>query len=196
MGDADLLARSETDPEAFGTLFDRHGDAVFGFFARRVPRQEVPDLVAETFRLAFDLRTRFEVDRGPVRSWLYGLATNVLRHHLRSGRREGAALARLAPDGRDDDGEALRVESALDAAGTWPAVASALATLVDHDRETLLLHAWEGLSYAEVALATGVPVGTVRSRINRARRQIRGLVGDDHRPARRPTPTEEATDRG
>ena len=52
----------------------------------------------------------------------------------------------------------------------------ALVTLTAVDRETLLLYAWEGLSYTEVADAVGVPVGTVRSRIHRARNVLRGAL--------------------
>lgn len=195
--DAEVVARSRVDPEAFGTIFDRHADAVFGYFARRVPRPEVPDLVAETFRLAFDTRARFDPDRVRARPWLYGLATNVLRHHLRRGRRQQTAHLRLVPpDAATGDEDAL--VASLDAAAEWPAVAAALQQLADIDREALLLLAWEELSYAEIAEATGVPVGTVRSRLNRARRQVRELIDgagqlpvDTHR--RLP---EEATDHG
>lgn len=193
--DAEVVALSRTDPEAFGLLFDRHGDAVFGFFARRVPRAEVPDLVAETFRVAFDGRHRFDGARVRARPWLYGVATNVLRHHLRSARREHAAHLRLvAPVGASDAVDA--VAAAVDAAAEWPAVAAALAALAPIDREALLLLAWEELSYADIAAAVGVPVGTVRSRVNRARRQLRELVdGTGQLPVDTKT-TEEVLDHG
>jgi RNA polymerase sigma factor (sigma-70 family) len=170
--DADPVVRSLVDPVAFGEVYDVHADAVFGFFARRVPRAEVPDLVAETFRVAFDARARFDATRGRVRPWLYGVAGNVLRHHLRSRQREGAALLRLGPGGTAVD-EGDRVDAAVDAAGELPAVVAALDHLAPPDRDALLLHVWEGLSYAEVAAAVAVPVGTVRSRINRARSHLR-----------------------
>ena len=196
--DADLIARSLREPAVFGALFERHFDAVFGYFARRVPRPEAGDLAAETFRVAFDARTGFDPARARARPWLYGIATNVLRHHLRSQGREGAALRRLAPvPDRVDAEEAARV-AAIDAATRWPAVAAALATLAPHDREALLLLAWEGLGYAEIAEATGVPVGTVRSRIHRARRQVRELIdGTGQLPDdTHPLVPEEATDHG
>ncbi|HEV7719760.1 MAG TPA: RNA polymerase sigma factor [Iamia sp.] len=196
--DAEVVARSLSEPEAFGAIFDRHADAVFGYFARRVPRGEVPDLVAETFRLAFDTRARFDPARVRARPWLYGLATNVLRHHLRRARRERAAHLRIvaSPDAVTGAEDALA--ASLDAAAEWPAVAAALDTLADIDREAVLLLAWEELSYAEIAEATGVPVGTVRSRINRARRQVRELID---RTGQLPVDTnrrlpEEATDHG
>jgi RNA polymerase sigma factor (sigma-70 family) len=198
--DAEVVTRSRTEPEAFGLLFDRHADAVFGYFARRVPRAEVPDLVAETFRLAFDARDRFDPERVRARPWLYGLATNVLRHHLRSARREQAAhLSLLPPAGPIGDEDA--VAASIDAAAAWPAVLAAIDALAEIDREALLLLAWEELSYAEIAEATGVPVGTVRSRINRARRQLRELVAREPRDATGQlpvdtTPNEEVLDHG
>lgn len=194
--DAEVVIRSRAEPEAFGTLFDRHADAVFGYFARRVPRSEVPDLVAETFRVAFDARHRFDPGRVRARPWLYGVATNVLRHHLRRGRRQQAAHLRLAPPSGTSHGADDGVAAALDAAVEWPLVAAALEQLAPIDREALLLVAWEELSYAEVAEATGVPVGTVRSRVNRARRRLRELVPGVGQHPVDPTPTEEVLDHG
>ncbi|HEU5149643.1 MAG TPA: RNA polymerase sigma factor [Iamia sp.] len=182
--DAEVIVRSRTEPAVFGEVFDRHADAVFGFFARRVPRSEVPDLVAETFRLAFDTRARFDAERVRARPWLYGIATNVLRHHLRGARRHQAAHLRLAAPPDDAEGGEAAVVDAVDAAASWPAVAAALDRLAEIDREALLLLAWDDLSYAEIAEATDVPVGTVRSRLNRARRQLRAGL------ARTPDPQE------
>ncbi len=196
MNDAEAVSRSREDPEAFGLIYDRHADAVFGYFARRVPRGEVADLVAETFRIAFDTRHRFDPDRVRARPWLYGLATNVLRHHLRSARREQVAHLRLAPEPGAADGHEPRSDAALDAAAEWPAVAAALDRLAPIDREALLLLAWEELSYADIAEATGVPVGTVRSRINRARRQLRELVAGTGQLPVDTNPTEEVLDHG
>lgn len=196
--DAEVVARSLRDPTAFGLLFERHVDAVFGYFARRVPRTEAGDLAAETFRAAFDARARFDPERIRARPWLYGIATNVLRHHLRGKGREDLALRRLVPvPDLVDANEEARV-AAVDAAARWPAVAEALATLLPHDREALLLLAWEQLGYAEIAEATGVPVGTVRSRIHRARRQLRELIpGHGQLPDdTHPRVPQEATDHG
>lgn len=181
--DAEVVARSLVDPEHFGVLFDRHGDAVFGYFARRIARSEVADLTAETFRIAFDRRHRFNPDRLRARPWLYGIAANVLFHHQRAAARADRALGRAdAADVRTSAPADERVADAVDAAATWPTVAAALDRLAPIDREALLLHAWEELTYPEVAVATEVPVGTVRSRINRARRQLRDHLASPEEP--------------
>ncbi len=196
--DAEVVARSLLDPEAFGVLFDRHADAVFGFFVRRVRRREAADLVAETFRVAFDSRNRFDPDRARIRPWLYGIATNVLRHHQRSRGRESRALLRLLPPTTTAAGPEDALVASLDAAAEWPAVAAAVARLAPRDREALLLLAWEGLTYAEIAEVVGVPVGTVRSRVNRARRQLREPFRASGQLPVDPTHRvpEEATDHG
>jgi RNA polymerase sigma-70 factor (ECF subfamily) len=178
--DAEAIGTSLSDPTAFGIVFERHFDTIFGFFARRVPRSEVGDLAAETFRLAFDARRRFDRSSASARPWLYGFARNVLRHHVRSKGRETVALRRLtavsSPGDGDGDGGETALVDALDAAARWTGVAAALAELEPIDREALLLLAWEDLSYADIAIATGVPVGTVRSRIHRARTRLRELL--------------------
>jgi RNA polymerase sigma-70 factor (ECF subfamily) len=169
-------------PTTFAAVFEDNFDTIFGYFARRVPRAEVPDLTAETFRLAHGAWDRFDPTRPSARPWLYGFAANVLRHHQRSRAREGHAHARLATRAHDT-GEAERTIddrlASIDAERRWPEVAAALDALTPIDRDALLLLAWEDLSYAEIAEATDVPIGTVRSRLNRARRQVRELLGAD-----------------
>jgi len=196
--DAALIAASIAEPEQFAPVFERHLDAVFGYFARRLPRAEAADLTAEVFRLAFAARSRFDPTYPSARPWLYGFALNVWRGHLRSRDREAWALRRLAsaPVVPNVAGEAA-TDDALDAARRWPAVAQAIEALPPDEREALLLLAWEELSYAEIALATRVPVGTVRSRINRARARLREPAAASGQPSidRQPLPT-EVTDHG
>src|SRR5699024_11059694 len=131
---------------------------------------EAAELVSETFRVAFDARARFDPERVRIRPWLYGIATNVLRHHHRLRGREARAVLRVVPSPEAVDSHEAALVDAVDAASAWPGVAAAVARLAPRDREVLLLLAWEELSYAEIAEVVGVPVGTVRSRINRARR--------------------------
>jgi RNA polymerase sigma-70 factor (ECF subfamily) len=165
--DASLIAASLTDGSAFAAVFDRHWGAIHRWcVARAGPAGE--DLAAETFRVAFDERARFDPRYVDARPWLYGIATNLVRRHFReAGRRGGLADHRAEADFTDD---ALgRVE----ARALGPELAAALRRVAAGDRDALLLHAWEGLTYSEIAHATGIPVGTVRSRIHRARRQLR-----------------------
>jgi RNA polymerase sigma-70 factor (ECF subfamily) len=164
--DGSLIAASLADAGAFAAIFDRHWLAIHRWCVSRAgPAGE--DLAAETFRVAFDERARFDPRYDDARPWLYGIATNLLRRHFRrSARREGAHTVREA-DFTDD---ALgRVE----ARALGPALAAALRDLPSLDRDALLLHVWADLTYTEIARATGIPVGTVRSRIHRARTRLR-----------------------
>ena len=125
------------------------------------------DLAAETFRIAFDERARFDPRYDDARPWLYGIATNLLRRHFRrSARREDT----FAPPEADFTDEAL---GRLEARALGPALAAALRDIPSLDRDALLLHVWAELTYTEIARATGIPVGTVRSRIHRARTRLR-----------------------
>jgi RNA polymerase sigma factor (sigma-70 family) len=164
--DATLIAASLTDPAAFAAVFDRHWAGIHRYCASRVPAAG-EDLAAETFRIAFDERAKYDARYDDARPWLYGIATNLLRRWFRNAARPAAPHASREPDFEDD---ALgRVE----AAALGPALATALATVAPADRDALLLHAWAELTYTEIAHATGVPVGTVRSRIHRARTLLR-----------------------
>jgi RNA polymerase sigma factor (sigma-70 family) len=175
--DAEVVAASIDDPPAFAALFDRHAGLLFRFLVRRVGPDVGDDLLGETFRIAFERRSSFDVARPSARPWLYGIATNLLARHRRAEARRlraTAALAARSPVAVDPvDG----VVGALDAAARWRSVTEAVADLPDGERDALLLFAWEELSYAEVATALDVPLGTVRSRLNRARRRLREPVG-------------------
>ncbi|MBI4261099.1 MAG: RNA polymerase sigma factor, partial [Actinobacteria bacterium] len=157
--------------------FDRHVAAIHRSLARRVGRQLADDLAAETFVEAFRSRGRYDVRYPDARPWLHGIATNVLRHHHRRERRRLIAYARTGVDPVLSDQSEL-ADARADADALGPRIALALASLRPRDRDTLLLFAWEQLSYEEVARALGVPVGTVRSRLHRARRMVRELIGD------------------
>ncbi|WP_211233139.1 RNA polymerase sigma factor [Solirubrobacter soli] len=164
--DAAWITASLTDPSAFAAVFDRHWPAIHRWCVSRAgPAGE--DLAAETFRIAFDERARFDPRYDDARPWLYGIATNQLRRHFREAGRSGGW-----PDASDADftDDALgRVE----ARALGPALAAALREVPGIDRDALLLHAWADLTYTEIAHATGIPVGTVRSRIHRARTRLR-----------------------
>jgi RNA polymerase sigma-70 factor, ECF subfamily len=197
--DAEVVRASWTDPAEFGEIFDRHFEAIFGYLARRASRDEAADLANETFRLAFAARQRFDPSRESARPWLYGFATNVFRHHLRSRGRQDrtfqrAATATASPTSLDID----RAVARIDAERVWPRVAIALAALPADEADALILLAWEGLTYTAIATATGVPVGTVRSRINRARSRLRELIDADGQPRSEDHPprVQEVSDHG
>jgi RNA polymerase sigma-70 factor (ECF subfamily) len=178
--DGELITRSLTAPELFGVLFDRHAPSVGRFLARRTMGGDtlVEDLLAETFLTAFRIRAGFDPSRASARPWLFGIATRTAQRSHRDDTRRWSALARaevtdsrLVPACFDD-----LVVDRLDAARVEPALASALSKMRDDDRTTLLLLAWSELSYAEIAEALDIPIGTVRSRIFRGRRQLRASL--------------------
>jgi RNA polymerase sigma factor (sigma-70 family) len=176
MNDSEVIARSLTDPAAFGALFDRYAAMLFRFFVRRVDPSVADGLLGEVFRIAFERRSTFDGSRITARPWLYGIATNVLAKHHRSEARRLRATAELAARRALQDDPAERVAAVVDARELWPRLAEAIANLPGAERDALLLFAWEELSYEEIALALGVPVGTVRSRLNRGRGRLRELA--------------------
>jgi len=146
--------------EAFEELFELHFDAVYAYLARRLGPDLARDLASETFTRAFAARRRYEAGRGEARPWLFGIANNLLRHHYRDEERRLRALARLdVPESGTPPEE--------------PRLADALGELSPEERDVLLLFAWVDLGYAEIASALDVPIGTVRSRLHRARTHIR-----------------------
>jgi RNA polymerase sigma factor (sigma-70 family) len=172
--DGDVIAASLSDPDRFTEIFERHFDAIYAFTARRLGRELADDVGATVFVEAFAARTRFEPERDDARPWLYGIATNLIHRHRRTEGRRLRAYARTQPT---TDGESIDLEQRLDAEAMRPQLATALRALAPNDRDALLLFAWAGLSYDDIATATEVPVGTVRSRIHRARHRLRAELG-------------------
>lgn len=177
MTDAHVIRASLSEPTAFETIFNRHVKAIHRYLARRIDAAAVEDLVAETFAVAFDQRDRYRHEYPDARPWLFGIATNLLRHHLRSERTRLQAYARLDCDLLTEALDASAI-ARTDALRIRNRLVSALGELNRGDRDALLLMSWGDLSYSEIALSLGVPIGTVRSRINRARRHLRELLED------------------
>jgi RNA polymerase sigma factor (sigma-70 family) len=165
--DGELIAGSQGEPEKFVLLFDRHFDAIYRYVRRRVGENAAEDLVAQTFLEAFERRGSFDTDRDDARPWLFGIAINLLRHHYRDEERRLRAFARHGAGAAESD-------TALSAAQAPLAseLADALARIRGEERDVLLLFAWGDLSYREIAMALQLPLGTVRSRLNRARHQL------------------------
>jgi len=171
--DAEIFRRSVRDPEAFREIFERHAAAVHAYARRRIGMTAGEEILAQTFLTAFEKRTRFDPSYGSARPWLLGIATNLIRHHLREEREHLTALRKSA---HDQPEAPVEDDARLDAERMKPTLLEALLALSDDDRETFLLLALGQLTYEEVASALGIPIGTVRSRIHRARRHLRERV--------------------
>ena len=180
--DADVIAASMVQPDRFGVIFDRHATALFRYLVRRVGVDAADALLGELFRVAFEKRHGYDLARPNARPWLYGIAVRLLAHHKRSEARRLNATARLLAERGSTDPSEGTVDQ-LDASRLWPVVARGVAGLPEAERDALLLYVWEQLSYDEIAVATGVPVGPVRSRLTRARitvRELRAPSGRQH----------------
>lgn len=155
-------------------IFDRHFDVVHGYLQRRIGPDLADELAAETFLIAFDKRARYDLARPDARPWLFGIATNLLHRHHRQELRELRAYARSASDPILDafDG----VEARIDASGVRRQLVDALTQVPAEERDALLLFAWADFSYAEIGQALEIPVGTVRSRLSRARARLRAAL--------------------
>jgi RNA polymerase sigma factor (sigma-70 family) len=171
-----VIARSIDEPEVFATLCDRHATAVHRYLGRRVG-ELADDLLSETFLVAFRRRAAYRADHLEVRPWLIGIATNLVHGHARTERRRYRALARAAAEPETSPPDPGECTDRLAAQALRGPLAGALAGLKARDRDALLLLAWGQLSYEEIAAVLDVPVGTVRSRLNRARRQTRAALG-------------------
>ncbi|GGT87222.1 RNA polymerase sigma factor [Actinomadura citrea] len=165
------------DPDAFRELFDEHVRSVYNHAFRLTGNwSTAEDVVSLTFLESWRLRERVDVEvEGSLRPWLLGIATNVARNVRRAARRHDGALARLprndvVPDFTDE------VTSRIDDRERLALMRTALAALRKPEREVLALCVWSGLGYAEAAEALGVPVGTVRSRLSRARKKLERLA--------------------
>jgi RNA polymerase sigma-70 factor (ECF subfamily) len=170
-----------TEPEEFAALFDQYYPRLHRYLHRRVGPALAEDLAAQTFAEALRSRGRYP-GRADAAPWLYGIAHNLLRGHRRAEQRQLRAYARTGIDPATElDTDA--VADRADAASLGPRLAATLARLRAKDREVLLLFAWEGLGYQEIADALGIPVGTVRSRLSRSRKRVRDqLAGAVHTP--------------
>jgi len=161
------------EPEKFAPIFRRHFDVIFRYLAKRVDPTTAEDLAAETFVQAFAHRSRFDPSRESALPWLYGIATNLLRHHRRRERVRLTALTRTGIRLREPTIDSERAEELT---AVIVSVLNAMETLEPSDRDVLVLHAWEDLSYSQVAEALEIPIGTVRSRLHRARALIRERI--------------------
>jgi RNA polymerase sigma factor (sigma-70 family) len=174
--DSEVIRASWEVPDRFGTLYDRYAAVLHGYASQRVGSAAAEDVVADTFLAAFAQRHRYDLAHESARPWLFGILTNKIarrgrdeRSHFRAYARAWQAPVEEAPD--------ERVAEQVTAQAQRARLAQALCRLRKADRSVLLLVAWGQLSYEEVARAMEIPIGTVRSRLSRARRIVREAMG-------------------
>jgi RNA polymerase sigma factor (sigma-70 family) len=176
---------------SFELMFEAEFSALHRYLRRRVGAASADDLASATFATAYANWSRFDSTR-PVRPWLYGIAANLLRHHWRGERRMLKAYARTGIDPVLSEEDATLDRVAADSSRRQ--LATALAALRPRDREILLLHAWAGLSDAEIAVALSLRIGTVKSRLYRTREKLRNqLCPGGQTTARIPLATTEGS---
>ncbi|WP_280722467.1 RNA polymerase sigma factor [Kitasatospora sp. MAA4] len=172
------------DSVAFGQIFEDHARAVHRYAVRMTgDRAVAEDVVSLTFLEAWRLRARVDPEGESLRPWLLGIATNVIRNTRRAARRHQQALAKLPPREAVPD-FAAELTGRIADAEQLAAAKAALEQLRPAEREVFALCVWEGLDHAAAAEALGKPVGTVRSRLSRARSRLRELTAKELAAAR------------
>lgn len=168
--DGDIITHSLGQRAAFATIYDRHERVVYRYAARRPGTSVADDITSETFLVAFTRRHDFVGT--DARPWLLGIATVLMQQYARREARAWKGM--LASDLARVSGDELEAaDSRLDAKALSKRMGRALSRLPPGDRDVLLLHAFGDLSYEAVSVALEIPIGTVRSRLNRARRKLR-----------------------
>jgi RNA polymerase sigma factor (sigma-70 family) len=180
LDDVELWELSTSDPEAFGEIFRRHARSVFALcFWRTGDAAVAEDVTSVVFLEAWRRRDHVVLEQRSALPWLLGVANHTSRNATRSIRRHSHALQRL--DARRNAPNDDAVIDRLDAELSLHAINDAARDLTEQEREIVLLVFWSGLSYEATAVALGVPVGTVRSRVSRTRRKLQLRLGHDDR---------------
>ena len=181
-------ARGVLDEAALLTLYESTAERLHRYVARRVGPDTAQDVVSEAFLVLWDQRAGQTYEADAVRAWLYGVATNLLRGHVRAEERKLRAWSKEHTARTDEADIGDRVSAAADADVLAGPLTAWLAELRIEEREVLLLHAWADFSPSEIAVALDVPVATVRTRLHRGRARLRtrlaatdhDLTGDSH----------------
>ena len=171
--DSEIISASTGRPAAFAELYERHAAAVHRYAARRTDSGVADDIMSETFLVAFERRVTYDMAFDSALPWLLGIATTLIhkRSRLEARAWRGMLAEHQAASVSVDQVERLGVR--VDAEASVRRITSALKRMRAGDRDVLLLYAWEDLTYEQIALALNIPVGTVRSRLNRTRRSLR-----------------------
>lgn len=170
---------TQNDAAAFGTIYDRHCDSIYRYLARRLDSRELAeDLLSTVFLEAWRCRARASLENGSPLPWLFGIARMTLRRNARTAVRARRAFARLTADAVQAD-HADGVAEALDRAADTRRVLAAFRRLRKIDQDVIELCLWQGLDHASASLSLGVPVGTVKSRLSRARTRLQNLFDEE-----------------
>ena len=164
------------EPDAFGDLFNEFAQRIYNYAYRLLGDwSAAEEVVSMTFLEAWRRRERIEPTGSSLLPWLLGIATNHVRDFSRARRRYRAALSRLPPPTAEPDFSEA-VASRIDDDALLPAAQAALAGLRRSEREVVALCVDAELDYASAAAVLGVPIGTVRSRLSRARAKVRAQL--------------------
>lgn len=176
----------EGDREAFAQLYEEFARAVYNHGLRLTGDwSTAEEVMSETFLTAWRSRARVQEGGGSLLPWLLGIATHKADNARRSARRRQLFLARQLPE-REMEDFAARTAGRIDDARRLRAVQEALGRLRRPEREVLALCVWSGLDYQETAEALGIAVGTVRSRLSRARKKLARLADESTADGREP----------
>jgi RNA polymerase sigma factor (sigma-70 family) len=194
--DSELWQRvARHDGWAFGQLFDRHARAVYNHCFRRSAEWSVAeDLTSVVFLEAWRRRREVQLSGDSILPWLLGIANNSLRNAERSRRRYRRLLAKL-PKIVDHPPADAELEERIEDEHAMRQILVDLQELRREEQEVIALCDWTGLSTVEAGVSLGIPVGTVKSRLSRARARLRdaqNAVPDA--PEHTPTNTAEVTD--
>src|SRR5580700_9321267 len=173
-----------TDPAAFTQFYRAHVDEVTRFVTRRVADPQLAaDLTAEVFLAAIEAAARYRGSFGGPRTWLYGIARNVIAAEFRRSAREQRAESLIAGRRLLDADDVDRLMERIDAFRQVRELHEVLRTLPDGERAVLELVSVDGLTVAEAAAALNIRQVAARVRLHRARqallsRPVRSLVGE------------------
>lgn len=172
--DAEVMWRSRSSPEEFGLIFDRHFGPIHRYLARRLSTADADELAGEVFRIAFEKRLSFDQARESALPWLYGIASNlVLKHRRREGRAMRAIEREQSRFMVDAGSLETAVDDRLDAEASHALIVRSLGRLSFEERELVMLAAFTELGYRELAEATGLSPGTVKSKLSRSKAKLR-----------------------
>jgi RNA polymerase sigma factor (sigma-70 family) len=177
ISDVAIIEASRHDADRFGLLYDRYCAMLYRYAYRRLgPSGSAEDVVADAFVVAFRKRGRYDLTKVDARPWLFGILTREIARRRRSEEARYRAIGRAGSDEHVDE-FADRVVAAVAAQAVRGELSAALAGLRPAERDVLLLIAWGDLSYEEVAESLSIKIGTVRSRLHRARQQLWAVLG-------------------